>query len=255
MTRKPAAAGMFYPKESRELKQIVHSFLKQAEEFSFQGKLKALIVPHAGYIYSGLVAAQAYQLLQKNKHKFKKVLLLGPSHYVSFVGASIADEDFLTPLGEVQCGEVQKFLKSGLVEIFPDAHKAEHSLEVQLPFLQETLKDFELYALVLGAVNEAKLAKHLAQFIDEETLIIASSDLSHYLPYEKAILVDNKTISKILDGDASNLDACGRVPIKVVMALAEQLGWKPKLIDYHNSGDTAGEKDRVVGYAAMGYIK
>lgn len=251
--RKPAVAGMFYPKNPDELRAQVNEFLQQAEEIKLKGKLKALIVPHAGYIYSGIVAAQAYHLLKK--HQFKKVILLGPSHYVAFYGAAIADEDFLTPLGKVKCGDITGWIKAGLVEISLEAHAKEHSLEVQLPFLQETLGEFELYALVLGTVNEAKLAKFISEKLDNETLVIVSSDLSHYLPYDKAILKDNQTISNILHGESTNLDACGRTPIKVLMHLAELKGWKPQLIDYRNSGDTAGDKDRVVGYASVGYLK
>lgn len=253
MVRQPAAAGMFYPKNPEELRTQINDFLSQVEPFELKGNLKALIVPHAGSIYSGIVAAQGYKLLQK--HQFKKVILIGPSHYVNFVGASIAEEDFQTPLGKVKCGNVQPFLKEGLVESFPEVHQAEHCIEVQLPFLQEILGNFELYALVLGTINEEKLAKHLATFVDEDTLIIVSSDLSHYMQYGKAVIKDNDTISKIINFDYSSLDACGRVPIKVLMNIAEKLGWSPKLIDYRNSGDTAGDKDRVVGYAVIAYIQ
>ncbi len=253
MVRKPAVAGMFYPKNADELKQMVNSLLEQAEETKLKGKLRALIVPHAGYIYSGIVAAQAYHLLEK--HQFKKVILLGPSHYVAFYGAAIADEDFLTPLGKVKCGNVSNWTKEGLVEISPEAHAKEHSLEVQLPFLQETLGEFELYALVLGTVNEAKLAKFISEKLDGDTLVVVSSDLSHYFSYDKAVLKDNETISNILHGESASLDACGRTPIKVLMHLAELNGWKPQLIDYRNSGDTAGDKSRVVGYASMAYLE
>ncbi len=251
--RLPAVAGMFYPKKADELKQMIGSFLQQAEETKLKGKLKALIVPHAGYIYSGIVAAQGYKLLEK--HQFKKVILLGPSHYVAFYGAAIADEDFLTPLGKVKCGDISGWTKEGLVEVSPEAHLKEHSLEVQLPFLQETLgNQFELYALVLGTINEAKLARFISEKLDEDTLVVISSDLSHYFSYDKAVLKDNETISNILKGDAANLDACGRTPIKVLMHLAELKGWKPKLLDYRNSGDTARDKERVVGYASVAYV-
>ncbi|MBI4980118.1 AmmeMemoRadiSam system protein B [Candidatus Woesearchaeota archaeon] len=255
MTRPPAVAGVFYPQKAEELKQMIGSFLQQAEETKLKGKLKALIVPHAGYIYSGIVAAQGYKLLEKQKHSFKKVILLGPSHYVTFYGAAIADEDFLTPFGKVKCGDATKWIKEGLIEISPEAHSQEHSLEVQLPFLQETLKEFELYALVIGTVNEAKLAKFISEKLDDDTLVIVSSDLSHYLEYGKAVLKDNQTISNILKGDAADLDACGRTPIKVLMHLAELKGWKPQLIDYRNSGDTAGDKSRVVGYGCTAYVE
>jgi len=251
MTRKPAAAGMFYPKNPEQLRNQVQEFLQQAELIDTHGKLKALIVPHAGYPYSGQVAAQGYKLLES--YSFKKVILLGPSHYQAFHGASIANEDFETPLGKVKMGNIQSWLKDDLIQIFPEAHQQEHSLEVQLPFLQETLGEFELYALVLGTVSEEKLAKFLATKIDDDTLVIVSSDLSHYLEYNKAVMKDNDTISKILNDDAGQLDACGKVGIKVLMHLAQLKGWQPQLLDYRNSGDTAGDKARVVGYAAIAY--
>ncbi|MFH0701505.1 MAG: AmmeMemoRadiSam system protein B [Candidatus Woesearchaeota archaeon] len=251
MIRKPAVAGMFYPKNAEELKKQIQGYLEQAENIDTHGKLKALIVPHAGYIYSGIVAAQGYKLLEA--YSFKKVLLLGPSHYQAFNGAAMAEEDFQTPLGIVKVGDTKSWLKEDLVISFPDAHQQEHSIEVQLPFLQETLGEFELHALVLGAVNEEKLAKYLATKIDENTLIIVSSDLSHYLEYQRAILKDNDTISKILNDDLGQLDACGKVGIKVLMHLANIKGWVPQLIDYRNSGDTAGDKNKVVGYVCITY--
>jgi len=253
MTRKPAAAGMFYPKNPEELKKQIQGFLRQAEHLDTHGKLKALIVPHAGYIYSGIVAAQGYKLLES--YSFKKVILLGPSHYQAFTGAAIAEEDFQTPLGIIKVGEVKDWIDDKLILSLSEAHQAEHSLEVQLPFLQETLGEFELYPLVLGTVSEEKLAKFLATKIDEETIIIVSSDLSHYLEYNKAVMKDNDTISKILNDDPGQLDACGKVPIKVLMHLANIKGWQSQLIDYRNSGDTAGDKNRVVGYAAIAYTK
>lgn len=253
MTRKPAVAGTFYPKNPEELKKQVQEFLAQAEVMDTHNKLKALIVPHAGYIYSGIVAAQAYKLLES--YSFKKVLLLGPSHYQAFHGAAIAEEDFQTPLGIVKIGDTKDWLKEDLIISSPEAHRQEHSLEVQLPFLQQTLGEFDLYPLVLGTVNEEKLAKYLSTKLDEDTLVIVSSDLSHYLEYQRAILRDNDSISKILNDDPGNLDACGKVGIKVLMHLAQINHWQPQLLDYRNSGDTAGDKNKVVGYAAVAYTE
>ena len=244
---------MFYPKKAEELRRKVQELLGQAEQIDTHGKLKALIVPHAGYIYSGIVAAQGYKLLES--YSFKKVLLLGPSHYQAFHGAAIANEDFETPLGKVKIGNLKDWLKEEVIVSFPEAHQQEHSLEVQLPFLQETLGEFELYPLVLGTVNEEKLAKYLATRIDEDTLIVVSSDLSHYLEYNKAVMKDNDTVSKILNDDYGQLDACGKVGIKVLMHLAEIKGWTSQLLDYRNSGDTQGDKSRVVGYAAIAYTE
>ena len=255
--RKPAVAGMFYPGKKDELKKSVRSLLEQGKEVKFKGELKALILPHAGYIYSGIVAGAGFRLLagKQTSRNFNKVILLGPSHQAYFSGAAIAAEDFETPLGMVKVGDVSKWLKEKLIVELPEAHRKEHCLEVELPFLQETLSKFELYALVLGEVDEEKLAQMIKKFIDNNTLIVVSSDLSHYLPYETAVKKDKETINSILNFNFSHFEACGERPIKVLMHLAKSLNWKPFLIDYKNSGDTAGDKNRVVGYTAIGYYK
>lgn len=246
--RAPVFAGSFYPAKKDELQKQVNDFLNKCKKVNFSGHLKALIVPHAGYIYSGIVAGAGYRLVKD----FKKVILLGPSHQAYFTGASLATEDFSTPLGTVKSGN-DNLLKKDLVINLPAAHAKEHSLEVQLPFLQTVLSDFELSAFVLGEVDEEKLAKHLERFLDEETLLIISSDLSHYLPYLNAKQVDQKTINNILRLNFNEIEACGEKGIKVLMHLAKSLGWKPFLIDYRNSGDTAGDKEKVVGYTAIGF--
>ena len=255
--RKPAVAGMFYPKDKDELKRSIHGLLDQGKEVKFKGELKALIVPHAGYAYSGIVAGAGFKLLagQQASRHYSKVILLGPSHQAYFSGAAIAAEDFETPLGTVKIGNISSWLKEELIVEMPEAHRKEHCLEVELPFLQETFSKFELYALVLGEVDEEKLAETIKRFIDNNTLIVVSSDLSHYLPYETAVKKDKETINKILHFDFSHFEACGERPIKVLMYLAKSLNWKPFLIDYKNSGDTAGDKSRVVGYTAIGYCK
>ncbi len=253
MTRQPAVAGMFYPKKAEELIDTIKQLLKEAEEVQLKGKLRALIVPHAGYIYSGPIAAVGYKLLKK--YSFKKVVLLGPCHYKNVMEAAIADEDFLTPLGTVKIGDIEPWLEEDVIGVHPEVHAPEHSLEVQLPFLQETLGEFELYALAVGVVKEEKLAKAIKQLWDEDTLIIVSSDLSHYLSYDKALFKDNDTIGKIMREEIVNLEACGQAPIHVLQHIAKAMKWKPQLLDYRNSGDTAGEKDRVVGYAAIAFVE
>jgi len=247
---------MFYPKDKDELKKSVQGLLEQGKDVKFKGELKALIVPHAGYVYSGIVAGAGFKLLTgKNGLHYKKIILLGPSHQAYFSGAAIAAEDLETPLGVVKIGKVSPWLKEELIVEMPEAHRKEHCLEVELPFLQETLSKFELYALVLGEVDEEKLAQMIKKFIDNNTLIVVSSDLSHYLPYETAVKKDKETINSILNFNFSHFEACGERPIKVLMHLAKSLNWKPFLIDYKNSGDTAGDKNRVVGYTAIGYYK
>lgn len=249
--RKPAVAGMFYPADRQELKQIVNHFLDEGKEIKFKGNLKALIVPHAGYIYSGIVAGAGFKLLKKTD--FRKVILLGPTHQFPFFGAALAKEDFETPLGPVKSGKTEELFKENQIIELPEAHLREHSLEVELPFLQETLKDFELYAFSLGEIEEERLAETISRFIDGKTLVLASSDLSHYFDYKTAVEKDKETIRKILSFDFSGLEACGEKPVKVLMHLAKKLGWKPFLIDYKNSGDTAGDKKKVVGYCAIGF--
>ncbi len=253
--RKPIVAGKFYPQDKEELKKTVEYFLEKSKEAAVTGKLKALIVPHAGYIYSGIVAGAGFKLLKAEQYRkqYKKVILLGPSHSVYFHSASIAAEDFQTPLGIVKVGNTKEWLKERLIVDLPEAHFAEHSLEVEVPFLQEVLGSFELYPFVLGEVDEKALAEAIAPFLDTDTFIVVSSDLSHYLPYEAAVKKDKETIQNILNFKFTELDACGRKPITVLMHLARKLNWKPFLIDYKNSGDTAGDKKRVVGYAAIGY--
>ena len=189
-----------------------------------------------------------------DKMSFKKVILLGPSHQVYFEGASIASEDFITPLGVVRCGDSSLWLSSPVIN-FPPAHLKEHSLEVQLPFLQAMLGDFEMFALVLGEVDEGEVAKRVIEHLDADTLLVISSDLSHYQPYKEAQKKDKESISHILKSDLEDIDACGAAPIRVLIRVAKSLGWRPRLLDYRNSGDTAGDKSRVVGYSAIVYTK
>ena len=255
--RKPAVAGMFYPAEREELKSMVRGFLAKGKPVTYSGELKALIVPHAGYIYSGSVAGSGFRLLKEKKNRsWKSAVLLGPSHHAYLTGAAIAAEDFETPLGVVRVGDASAWTEQGIIRSLPEAHSQEHSLEVELPFLQETIGAFELYALVLGEVDEQSLAEAVSKHLDDDTIIIVSSDLSHYKPYAEAVRTDKQTIRDILDGNlSSELDACGSGPVRVLMHLAKKLGWKPFLIEYRNSGDVTGDRSGVVGYCAIGYSK
>ena len=259
MLRKAAVSGTFYPGEKQRLSVAVDKYIKDSKEMKVKGKLQALIVPHAGYAYSGIVAGAGYKLLQqklKEGQKFRKVILLGPSHFVGFHGASLSKEDFITPLGIVKSGKEK--LTAEEISDLPEAHLKEHSLEVQLPFLQKVLGDFELYPMVLGEQDNAsilKLAKVIEEFKDDNTLILISSDLSHYLAYDTAVKRDTQTLSNIRDGNMNDLEACGYEPIRVLMQLAKNLGWISILLDYRNSGDTSGNKTQVVGYAAIAYVQ
>src|SRR3989339_422836 len=241
MSRKPAVAGTFYPANQVELKKSVDSFLAQNKKTIPEGKmLKALIVPHAGYVYSGAVAAAGFSLLEGKE--YSNILLLGPTHYVAFNGAAIATEDFETPLGLIKVGKTKKWIDDRLIKDLKLTHLNEHCLEVQLPFLQQVLKEFKLYALLLGEIKAEELAEKIVKYLDDDTLIIVSSDLSHYLSYDAAIKKDQATINHILNFNFfGEIEACGNKPIRVLMHLAKKLGWQPFLIDYKNSGDTAGD--------------
>ncbi len=260
MIREPAVAGIFYPTQKKELEKQVNEFLK-AKPTALKGKLKALIVPHAGYLYSGIVAGKAFQLLKKLNQKTEwEVFLLGPSHTMAFEGAALSlAEQWKNPLGTVKVSKRAKEFLSLLVHDFETAHWQEHCLEVQIPFLQQTLSRFSIIPMVAGLVDAEVLAIELENKLRENTLFIASSDLSHYLPCEKAVEKDQKTIQAVLGMDIKKMekegDACGKTPILALMHIAKEKGWKPFLLEYKNSGDTAGDKKRVVGYAAIAFTE
>lgn len=222
---------------------------------------KVLIAPHAGYIYSGPVAASAYALLSPWSARIRRVLLLGPAHRAPVRGLALpACDAFRTPLGDVSLDSEAVALARTLpqVRVNGAAHTLEHSLEVHLPFLQAVLDKFILVPFVIGQAG----ADEIAQVLDplwggEETLIVISSDLSHYLPYERACAVDAFTAESVvrLQGQISHEQACGATPINGLLVAARQRGLEAALLDLRNSGDTAGDKTRVVGYAAMAFYE
>ncbi|MBU7032486.1 MAG: AmmeMemoRadiSam system protein B [Theionarchaea archaeon] len=254
LVRKSAVAGRFYPASPEELTQVITQYLNDAP---FQDRLpiRGLVCPHAGYIYSGPVAAYGYRQVLDC---YDTVILLGPSHYVAFQGASIPDfTHYETPLGLVPVSGKAVLLReqSPFISV-KGAHTQEHSLEVQLPFLQTVLTDFEIIPIVLGAVNPRDVASALLPFIDEKTLIIASSDLSHYHSYEDACVLDTICTQAVplLEFEAvKECEACGLNAVLTLMYVAEEMGWEGELLDYRNSGDTAGDKERVVGYMAVAF--
>jgi len=278
--REPAVAGLFYPKDQATLSQTLDALLAQAKTHTIDGELRALICPHAGYPYSGPVAATAYRLL--SGHDFQTVVLLAVSHYAGFASASVANADvYRTPLGDVPVSpKARELAKSNpfvleprcLVQRPPWSSQAshpvpppgedtpetwEHSGEVQVPFLQKTLKNFALVPVVTGEADPEKMARVLAGQVDDKTLVLASTDLSHYHPYDEARAKDKVTTDAIVNLDIDRMkssgDACGKTPVLALMYLAKQKGWKATLLDYRNSGDTAGNKDAVVGYAAIAF--
>ncbi|HEY5648991.1 MAG TPA: AmmeMemoRadiSam system protein B [Nitrospiria bacterium] len=254
--RRAAAAGIFYPAEPGKLRSMVRGFLSRAE--SRPGNPAALIVPHAGYVYSGPVAASAYAALSKRDSPIQRVVLIGPSHYVPLDGIAVpAAREFETPLGPVPVDihTLKTLLVRPGVRVDDEVHRREHSLEVQLPFLMEVLPAFRLIPLATGFTRAADVAVILdSLWEDESTLIVASSDLSHYQDYETARAMDAETARSIegLRPDRIQPErACGSHAVNGLLTMAAQRGWSVETVDLRNSGDTTGAKDEVVGYGAF----
>ena len=259
-TRPAAVAGMFYPGDPAELIATVDALLRAAKPFS-ESAPKVLIVPHAGYIYSGPTAAMAYACLAPLRQKIKRVILLGPTHRVAVNGIAVPESTiFATPLGHIPLDlDAIAQLRALRQIVFSDrVHAQEHSLEVHLPFLQRVLADFKLVPLAVGEAGPEAVAEVLDYLWGgPETLIVISSDLSHFLNYSTAQQVDHNTCQHILQLDSSfkPQQACGAYPINGLLLVARQRGLMPQLIHLCNSGDTAGDKNRVVGYAAFAFYE
>jgi hypothetical protein len=255
--RPPAVAGSFYPGDAAQLAEAVHGYLAEAPKTDGPAP-KAAIVPHAGYIYSGPVAASAYARLAALRGTVRRAVLIGPAHYVPIRGlAASGASAFRTPLGEVP---VDRAAIDGLrdlpqVVVRDDAHEPEHSLEVQLPFLQTVLEDFAIVPLVVGAATYDEVRAVLERLWGgPETLILISSDLSHYHDYARARRLDADTAAAILALDADAIGeerACGRIAIGGLLKLAQAKGLTPTSVDLRNSGDTAGPRSHVVGYGSF----
>jgi len=257
--RPAAVAGTFYPGNARALADEVDELLGGAEALAPRvGFPKALIVPHAGYIYSGAVAAGAYDAARAARGVVRRVVLLGPVHRVAVRGlATTSDEAFATPLGSIPIDRQALASLKDLPQVVTSdaAHALEHSLEVQLPFLQKTLGAFSLVPFAVGQASVAEVAQVLERLWGgPETLIVISTDLSHYHAYDEARRIDGNTISRIA-GFATDLDheeACGATPLNGFLSLSKKKNLSLKLLAACNSGDTAGGRDRVVGYSAFG---
>ena len=257
--RPAAVAGMFYPGTAAVLAASVRAYLGEGAKAPDAIPPKALIVPHAGYVYSGPVAACAYRRLAGAAGAIRRVVLLGPVHRVPIRGLALpAAGAFATPLGTVAVDRdaIETARALPQVQVSEAAHAQEHSLEVQLPFLQTALHNF---AIVPFAVGDAT-AREVAEVIERlwggpETLIVVSSDLSHYHAYFAAQAIDRDTATAILALDSSldHEQACGATPINGFALCARRHALKPELLDLRNSGDTAGDKSRVVGYAAFAF--
>lgn len=256
--RPPAVADMFYPGQPAALAGAVDRLLAAVPAVD-AAQPKALIVPHAGYIYSGSTAARAYALLKPWRSRIRRVVLLGPTHRVAVNGLALPQaEAFATPLGEILLDTEAITRLAVMPQIIASdrAHALEHSLEVHLPFLQRLLDDFTLVPLAVGHASPETVAEVLDCLWDgPETLIVVSSDLSHFLPYAMAQEVDEETCRHILafDTHIQPDQACGAFPVNGLLLTAARRGLVPTLIHRCNSGDTAGDKQRVVGYAAFAF--
>lgn len=257
-TRPPAVAGSFYPGDARTLSVTIDQLLSSAKP-TMHFHPKALIVPHAGYVYSGSTAARAYALLAPRAAEIRRVILLGPTHRVAVNGIALPEaEAFSTPLGSIRLDAQAIAGIAGLPQIvFSDpVHADEHSLEVHLPFLQRALDSFTLVPLAVGHATPEAVAEVLdILWGGPETLIVVSSDLSHFLPYATAQQVDSNTCRHILQLDTHihPEQACGAFPINGLLLAASRRGLTPTLLGLCNSGDTAGDRSRVVGYAAFSF--
>ena len=270
--RNAILAGSWYPGNKDTLTKRIEGYLSKVKARSLEGELKAIIVPHAGYMYSGQVAAHAYRLLQDRD--FKRVIMIGPSHRVGFRGASVnMQSGYKTPLGIVPVDRdlgKRIFNADALIQGVPRAHASEHSLEIQLPFLQTVLKDFQIVPILMGDQDLktcSRLARSLARVITnmDKTLLLASTDLSHFHSYKRARELDLKFIKHVREFDPKGLadslssgkcEACGRGPAITVMLAAQALGAnRTMILNYANSGDVTGDHGRVVGYLSAALIR
>lgn len=253
--REPAVAGIFYPEQPEALGSAARRLLTGREADAGPAP-RALIVPHAGYVYSGTVAGHAFATLLPHRENYRRVVLIGPAHRVAFRGIAVSTADaFRTPLGDVPLDqEAIRGIGHPAVRRLDEPHRPEHALEVQLPFLQQVLPAFSLIPLVVGSAGPEAVAEVLdSLWGDGETLVVVSSDLSHYLPYDEARRRDGATAQAIEALDADGIghdDACGSTAIRGLLIAARRRGMRVARIDLRNSGDTAGGRDGVVGYGA-----
>ena len=258
--RKPAVAGQFYPADPGALRRMIHQYLDEAVLPAGLDDVRAVIAPHAGYIYSGPIAGYAFKALEELPQKRWTVFLLGPSHRSYFNGIALGNyAAFRTPLGDAAVGVDRIAAMAKHSDLFigdPKAHEFEHCLEVEIPFLQVVLPDSQLVPMLFGNVDPHLAATSLIEFLNEDTLIVVSSDLSHYHPYAQARELDQALLGALLTEDQQSVstgEACGRAPIITAMDVAQHEGWQPHLLDYRSSGDTGGDKGQVVGYASVAY--
>ena len=259
MIRKPAVAGAFYPADPEDLRAMIARFLAEAPGAGLPPP-RAVVAPHAGYVYSGPVAGHAFQALAPRAGSDPVVWLLGPAHYLAFEGISTGPfTTWATPLGEVPVAADRLARLLAVGPPFTDLaepHLPEHSLEVELPFLQAVLGRFSLVPLLFGIVDPLAAAPAILEAIEPGDLVVVSTDLSHYHPDDAARRIDAQTLDRALHLDAEGVleaEACGRHPWAALTWIARARGWRPRLLAYATSGDTSGDRRRVVGYAALRY--
>ena len=256
MKIRPAAiAGQFYPSEKSQLQAAIHAAM---DTVTVQQQSQAIIAPHAGYMYSGDIAASAYHTVLHLSPTVKKIVVLGPAHRVYVKGMALSSADvFSTPLGNIpldQDWQTQLLTLPGVIE-FDQTHEQEHSIEIHLPFLQSLFNDFILLPVVVGDVAPHLVSQFIESIWSDDTLIVVSSDLSHFLSYEAACRMDQQTaqhIERFATDEIGPEQACGCRPLNGLLHFAEQHDLQVNTLDLRNSGDTQGNKDRVVGYGAFG---
>ena len=265
IVRKPVWAGLFYEDTPSGLRRHIDQLAGKAQKTNIpipkNKRLRAIIMPHAGYVYSGWTAAHAARVLQTGQ--FSKVILLGPDHRVGFKSAAICDATaYETPLGKINLHKdsAKLRLQPDLFQSLPVSQDKEHSLEVILPFLQRILGDFQLVPVMIGQADVSQISNALDSIFDSDTLLVVSSDLSHFLSYADAVVRDRETIDEITNLTPDKLiktdnRACGKTPILILTELARRHHWQPLLLHYSNSGDTAGDRSRVVGYATVAFFE
>ena len=255
--RPPQVAGSFYPASAHELSAMLETFLGNVADRRLSGRVRALIAPHAGYVYSGQVAARGYKLLEG---RYRRIFILASNHNPDAPAFKLSVSNathYQTPLGKVRVSKIAgELLDHPLFSYVEEAH-ATHVIEAQLPFLQKVMEDFEIIPIVTGGIDREELRKVaglISEYVDDETLLIVSSDLSHYHPYGRAVELDRACVDAVevhaLE-KVARCEACGLPAMLILLEIAGEKGWSREVIDYKNSGDTAGSKDRVVGYSSI----
>ena len=255
--QKAAVAGSWYPADKSILSFTVGNYLRNSPEVEINGTVRAVIVPHAGYQYSGRVAAAAFRQLNSN---YGTVFILGPAHRYALVNVSVLNvTDFETPLGNIKVSDkVQNLFSENFVKEVPEAYSQEHSLESEMPFLQTQLPELKIAPVLVGEINPQLLKQMLDKYMGNNDLIVVSVDLSHYHDYETAKELDSFSIGRIMNMDYSgifNAEIDAPFAVSALLMTAKEKGWKPVLVDYKNSGDVTGDKSSVVGYSAIAFVE